>query len=534
MKRKKIGMLIGILAVAVAGLCAAAWWLLGSRSETPVLKPQEEKTADLTAEAWTVADYEAYCAEHPEQTVRWSVPIAGTVVPSDATEAALPDFTEADLAMLSYLPSLARLDLTGCTEPSVLEAALALEDVETVYEVQIGAERLPYHTETLVFSGDLSELSAAKLLFSLKTIDLSGRSLSVGELSAVQADFPSCTVLWQAELYGATVRHDTETADASAVSDAQLSEFAAELRSYLPFCTQLSAVSLGTELRPLETVLAAKEQLAPLAVSFVTELYGVAVDSNATSFSLAGIRLSDTEALERLVTELPHLERVDMVGCGLDDEAMMALNDRHTGRTRFIWEFSLGFWGRVRTDVVIYSTHSNKTPEQNRHRLTVEDLKPFSYCLDLKALDLGHQNINSLEWVRPLKELEVLIVADSRIEDLSPLQELTKLKYLEVFMNDVTDPSPLTTLTELVDLNLAFNELSDVSCLKSMTSLERLWISLNDLEEGQAEALREALPNCEINDTARASTEEGWREHVRYQWIRTLFTKYVWVEMPTE
>lgn len=124
MERKKIGILTGILVVALLLLGVAAWLLFGRGEEPIVPDVPGETEQDCTDQNWTVEDFEAYQAEHPNTTVLWNVPIADTTVLSNATEASLPHFDAEDFARLTYLPNLEKLDLTGCTDADVLSEAL--------------------------------------------------------------------------------------------------------------------------------------------------------------------------------------------------------------------------------------------------------------------------------------------------------------------------------------------------------------------------------------------------------------------------
>ena len=46
---------------------------------------------------------------------------------------------------------------------------------------------------------------------------------------------------------------------------------------------------------------------------------------------------------------------------------------------------------------------------------------------------------------------------------------------------------------------------------------------MNGLTSEQNREVVEALPNCLCNYTTRDETQEGWREHERYFWMRSFF-----------
>ena len=110
--------------------------------------------------------------------------------------------------------------------------------------------------------------------------------------------------------------------------------------------------------------------------------------------------------------------------------------------------------------------------------------------------------------------------------------------YLEIFYNDVRDISCLTTLTKLKDLNIGWNRIADISPLESMTWLDRLWIPqynshnpMNKPDASAVEKLRMALPDTQIDSTAKSSIGNGWRKHPRYDIMRKIFKEKVWIPL---
>ena len=221
-----------------------------------------------------------------------------------------------------------------------------------------------------------------------------------------------------------------------------------------------------------------------------------------------------------------------MIDCGLDNATMAGICDAHP-EIRFIWEIDLGYWGKLRTDATAFSTRSNKTPIQVQNKLKsakeTDRVQYIRYCTDLVALDLGHQSLTDISFVRPLKKLRVLILADNYVSDISVLAELSELEYLELFMNRVSDLSPLANLPKLRDLNIRANKVSDFRPLCSIKTLERVWYAANDYKSSDHKMLEEALPNCILNHTSKDATSEGWRFDEKgnkvesYKWMLAFF-----------
>lgn len=264
------------------------------------------------------------------------------------------------------------------------------------------------------------------------------------------------------------------------------------------------------------------------------QLFGLEVDAKTEELDLHEIEMSDPHAVFTAVSCLPNLTKVNMCKCGLTNEQMEILVNAYP-EVKFVWEVKMGPH-TLRTDIVGFSTKnpgkvvSEKSPAgyaelvKKTVRLTNEDIQVLKYCTDLVALDLGHNNIDDISVLQYLPKLQILILADNKLTDISVFRELPELVYVEIFMNRIEDLSPLEGHDKLLDLNLCQNRVTDLSPLYELTQLERVWCSMNPTLTGaEARALREKLPNAEVNSTTDDDTGDGWREHERYFWMKEYF-----------
>ena len=108
----------------------------------------------------------------------------------------------------------------------------------------------------------------------------------------------------------------------------------------------------------------------------------------------------------------------------------------------------------------------------------IYDSSILQYCTKVKYLDVGHNDeLPSIDFVRNMPELEVLIIAMTAVTDISPLEVCPKLEYLELNSTNISDLSPLKNSTGLHHLNIAgCPNIKDISPLYGLTELERLWI----------------------------------------------------------
>lgn len=123
----------------------------------------------------------------------------------------------------------------------------------------------------------------------------------------------------------------------------------------------------------------------------------------------------------------------------------------------------------------------------------------FEKLSGLKRLNLGGNEISDISQLKHLKKLEYLQLINNDISDITPLKDLTNLKELLLDINKISDVTALKSLTNLEKLSLSSNELTDISPLKKLTKLKSLVLVGNYfLPKSEIEALRKALPDCEI------------------------------------
>ena len=239
--------------------------------------------------------------------------------------------------------------------------------------------------------------------------------------------------------------------------------------------------------------------------------------------STTRVTVDDLEILIRLV---PGVKKImTTVHRNLSNKEMIPLIEKYPD-IEFVWLINLGNAYTLASDATAYSTMKEAS---TGHKLTSAELEVLKYAKDLKALDLGHHAITSLDFLKGL-DLELVILACNNITDISVLSEMKHLQYAELFMNEITDISPLAACTELLDLNLTRNKITDLSPLDACTKLERLWAPNNrGMEEETREHFRQTHPNCVANFTAAHSTADGWRKHPRYRHYVPCFKKHVWI-----
>lgn len=463
---------------------------------------------------------EAVKTEAPEETVSF-----GTPTPEPIRSVRVQEKTDAKTltAELSALPDLESVEIDAgmLSNAEIASLIASFPNVAFRYEVKVGSLFVsPDVTELSVTEPDCTANDIAEALPylpALETVHLGACTpeqliAAADALSGIHTDF---TV----SIYGISVSSDAEELDLSETADPDPNE----LLSVLPVLPNLRSVVLGDREDP---AIAADFRAAfpglSISCRYRFTYKNLELNESTETLDLTGIPIRDVDELRRVLSWLPNLKHTEMVGCKLDNETMAALRDEFPEKG-IVWAVYLGYWGKLRTDATAFTTRSRKTPDEMRYRLTSGSASPIRYCTELVALDLGHQQLDDISFLSGLTKLQVLILADNQITDITPLASMPDLVYVELFMNRISDLSPLTGLKNLKDLNICTNRIRDISPLYSLTSLERLWYSRNYFSQQDHEALAAYLSNCVCNNTVFDETDDGWREHERYFWMRAFF-----------
>lgn len=248
------------------------------------------------------------------------------------------------------------------------------------------------------------------------------------------------------------------------------------------------------------------------------------VDLNGRSKGVTG------DDLQYLIDLLPNLRKLVFTKHNaLANKVVIPLIEQYPN-IEFVWRVHIkGRYG-IESDATAFSTQ--KRLSDDKPVLTSRDLELLKYVPHLRALDLGHHDLTTLDFLTYLPELRILILADNSITDLTPIAQLKELEYLELFRNKASDLSPLSGLTNLLDLNLCFMPLADtdLSVLDGLTRLERFWCNMSRVPEEMQARFTAAHPDTQIMFSGTQSTDDGWREHTRYDQYREMFANRVWTE----
>jgi len=284
----------------------------------------------------------------------------------------------------------------------------------------------------------------------------------------------------------------------------------------------------GSMSRQFAALLALYEARPDVDVHWVYDYKGSAVPSDT-----AELTLTDTEGIEDLLRYVPGLKKLDLLALDISVEQMDLWYEIRPD-IDYLWNVSFGSW-TVRSDITCFSTL--RTGDVGSHRYTNEELYPLlKYCRKLRALDLGHNDIDDISLLADMKELQILILADNaRLTDISPLAGLTDLEYLELFLCwDIVDTAPLYNLTKLECLNMSYcKKLSDIGYIENMPNFSMGWFRTTSVTWDQCNAINAERPEITFvcgNPSDVSATCYGWRSTTQSNNIRSAFTYWRYVK----
>ncbi|CAL6002789.1 leucine-rich_repeat domain-containing protein [Hexamita inflata] len=116
----------------------------------------------------------------------------------------------------------------------------------------------------------------------------------------------------------------------------------------------------------------------------------------------------------------------------------------------------------------------------------INSLEGLQDMINLKFVDLSHNDIENLSVLGTLKYLESLYIGHNKIklynpDNISSLKNLTDLKCLGLNCNNIQDISSLIFLLNLEKIVLSNNQISDISVLKTLISLKEVDLSYNSI-----------------------------------------------------
>lgn len=121
------------------------------------------------------------------------------------------------------------------------------------------------------------------------------------------------------------------------------------------------------------------------------------------------------------------------------------------------------------------------------------DIRVLSGLSSLERLNLGWNQIQSIDALSGLTSLKSLGVWGNRISDIQAVSGLTNLEYLDFSDNMVEDITAVAGLDKLQQLWMYYNKVRDISCLSGLPNLTVLMLRDNPIAD--PEEIRSIYPH---------------------------------------
>ena len=307
------------------------------------------------------------------------------------------------------------------------------------------------------------------------------------------------------------------TAKADTVSFAGLNDAMKYLKKNQP--TELT-IEAG-KFKPTELIQVKSALPEGAEFHFTVNWSNITLSDDVTELDLTGMKGAVNKAdLEAIIALCPNIKHIDNSAKRYPTNAdMIELIEKYPD-VKFEWTVSFGKGHYCPTNATTFSTMN---PPSSGKELTSAKMELLKYIPNLKALDLGHNDLTTLDFLQYVPDLELLIIGQNHVKDITPIGQLKNLQYAELFTNPFTDLSPLANCTELLDLNITNCQTPDLSPLDGLQKLERLWANMiKHLTDEEKERFKSVHPDCQVDfQPSHAATVDGWRKHIRYK-------HYIW------
>lgn len=133
------------------------------------------------------------------------------------------------------------------------------------------------------------------------------------------------------------------------------------------------------------------------------------------------------------------------------------------------------------------------------------------------------RSITTLEPLRKLHKLEVVLANNTAVQDLSPLQDHRHIRLLNISDTDVPDLSPLSKFSKLKVLNADRSKIENLEPLFNLKQLKEVYVDRTTIHDITAQEFLERNVDCLLVyktihlDRWWKNLPDGWREIFRSQ-----------------
>lgn len=540
-----------IVVVALAAVIVAAlliWMLAANVFVAGGMYPKKAEFLNLRGKQITLEEYDTIRKKLPKADIYWNIPFQGKAYPENTVALRVDKLSDEDVDAIGYFAQLEVIDARACTDyPQILALVERYPNVVVGYGIVIDgagyAQDARQVTLTNISDQDLDRLQYLK---NLEMVD-AGACEDYAQVDALKARYPQLQVACNVKLGGEEFGSDSTEITVTGISDAE-----ADALKYLP---NLTKVTLKNPNMTPDKLFNLQQAYPNIAITWELEVLGATIPSDATEMNLmeaispdgatayAQAVNSNTQGnhdprvmifakkgkyiipdlsaktaemiaeVEAAIPYLPNVEKVNMCGAFLDNEAMAAFRNAHRDEYQVVWTVDCGDMV-ASTDTTYFMPY--KFGVAYFHD---EDTYNLRYCEDIVAIDLGHMSVKNVEFTAFMPNLKYLIIAHTRVQNLSGLENCKSLLFVEMDWSEVKDYTPLLGCTSLEDLNISKNG-APIDPILQMTWLKHLWA----VDRGDATKVKLTQTFGETDTVltleAGSTVGGGWRELQNYYDMR--------------
>jgi len=463
-KGKKIIIVLSIIAAMLLAVVVAMFWfgtqyiMIGSG-----FYPKDLQELDLRGESITPSEFDRFQRKLPDCRILWDVPFQNGTQPNTATSLTVTALSQEDVQQIRYFPELAELHAEQCTDlEAVILAGSTYPDLKVFYQVTVNDQSYPQDTRSLQL-GDIRQEDIPMLSFlpQLEAVSLSGAGDMPAALALQEYcrnNSIAFTLVLGDSAYEETVRQLTVNQITQEqigllpllpnLTELHLKDPLAPAQVLLDLRESRSGLKLTWEKTiwgKVYTDTAVEVDLSDGTVGTLEEVrQGMTYLPNAKHLFLGFCNL-DNEAIAAFREESRERFKVVWV---VDLSGKMKVR---TDIDNFMP--SRDGWGYVRDHEIDNIRYCEDLICMDIGHMGVKDVSFLETLVNLEYLILAHTEVQYIDAIVNCKKLKFLELDWSCIRDISPLVECTALEDLNLGMT-WPDITPILQMTWLKNLYL--------------------------------------------------------------------------------
>ena len=519
---KALWIALAVLLAAVAG--AAVFVMLNYHIVSWRFYPKDAVSLDLRQAQISTVQYDKIRAKMPDCEIRWNIPFRDGVLADDTEQITIASLSQQDVQTLDYAWNLKRVEAEGCTDYEALGLLRqSRPEVEVHYSVVLSGGSFPWNAESLELeSVTQADVALMQYLPNLKSVTLTGSGYDGSCVEALKTSVHSAGQELGIRIGGIVYKTTETTAQISGITDGELELLQyldgletlvlqnpeASSEKIFALQEQLPGVAVSWEVTLADQTFDSKTTEVDLTMVEVKDLAEVEQkmaylpDLEKVTFGICGI---DEPKWENSKSEF--------AASPIENEDMAAYRDRVREEYKVVWTVRLGPSIALNTDA------DNFMPNHFRVGVLPDSYAyNLRYCEDMVSLDVGHMTLTDISFVEFMPKLKYLILAWTEVQYIEPIRSCKNLVFLELDNSCIRDISPLVDCTALEDLNLG-NTYVSVEPILGMDWLKNVYM----IGRADAGVVGTAIRTARVvgsMDPAAATVGYGWRRLPNYYAMR--------------